>query len=91
MFHFYTYFLRFLNICVIDLMVYKFALVSFYTYFPGVLTNLQISIISQTPPQTLQGLFWTTPGHPPEPGWTPFLEKTWICFSFKMIFFNVLF
>ena len=68
MFHFYTYFLRFLNICVLDLMVYKFALVGFYTYFPGIFTILQISIISQTPPQTLQGPFWTTPGPPPRAG-----------------------
>ena len=82
MFHFYTYFQRVFNIVLLDLLVCKFALVSFYKYFPRILTILQISIIFQTPPQTLQAPFWTTPGPPPEPGWTPFLEKSWIVFSF---------
>ena len=67
MFHFYTYFHRFLNIFLLDLLVYKFALVSFYTYFPGILTILQISFIFQTPPRPPRG----PPQDPLGPLWDP--------------------
>ena len=61
-FSFYTYFRRFFHIFLLDLFVCKFALVSFYTYFHGILTILQISFVFQTPPQT--------PPAPPRPSKT---------------------
>ena len=54
-FQFLHIFPRYFNNCAIGFFVCKCALVSFYTYFPRILTILQISLIFQNPPQTPQG------------------------------------
>ena len=60
---------------LLDLLVCKFALVSFYTYFPADFNNFTNFDHLPDPPQTLQGPFWTTPGPSPRAGVDPISRK----------------
>ena len=75
MFHFYTYFERFFNIFLLDLLVCKFALVSFYTYFTGNFNNFTNFDHLPDPPPDLPGTLLDHPGTLPRAGVDPISKK----------------